>query len=163
LAHYPLRDLAASIILILTDKFGKSSHALKSRLARTFLKHFLDPYKPLGVHYGAVCGLQAIGGPEVVRVLVVPNLKTWEAVVKDEGAIGEEGQRRGEKEMVIKAVLRAVGTLEGNGRGMVNWFSEAKGEEIRERLVDFVGEIIGGRIWELERMGLVMAVLDCVE
>ncbi|KAI9777250.1 MAG: hypothetical protein M1839_008980 [Geoglossum umbratile] len=163
LAHFSLRDLAASLILAITKKYATSSHTLKPRLARTLLKNFLDPYKPLGVHYGAICGLQAIGGPEVVKVLIVPNLKTYEEVVRDElvGGDDEGGVRRAEAEMVVRAVVKAVGSLEGarkDGVRLTNGW--VPGEETRERLVEIVGEVVGGRIWELERWGLVRAIVE---
>ena len=77
LEHYPLRSTAASLLGTIAKKYAKSSHTLKPRLARTCLKHFLDPIKPFAVHYGALLGLQAVGGPEAVRVLIVPNLKEY--------------------------------------------------------------------------------------
>lgn len=53
-------------------------------MARTCLKHFLDPSKPLATTYGATVGLAAVGGAEVVRGVVVPNLKAVdEFVLKD--------------------------------------------------------------------------------
>ncbi|KAI9807184.1 MAG: hypothetical protein M1825_005902 [Sarcosagium campestre] len=80
-AHYALRALAASLITTISQKYATTSQTLRPRLARTCLKHFLDPTKPLGVHYGAIAGLAAVSGPEGVRVLIIPNLKAYDAVL----------------------------------------------------------------------------------
>ncbi|KAL8958881.1 MAG: hypothetical protein Q9183_005752, partial [Haloplaca sp. 2 TL-2023] len=47
LAHFELRNISAALLGSICKKYAKSSHTLKPRLARTCLKHFLDPTKPL--------------------------------------------------------------------------------------------------------------------
>ncbi len=158
LAHFALRDLAASLVGQITKKYAKTSHTLKPRLARTSLKHFLDPNKPLGAHYGAIIGLQAIGGPDVVRALILPNLKTYEAVVRDE--IVADGPKRAEAEMVLGAILASLRTLEDERAEMANGWMGAGGEEVRERLVEKVGELVGTKVFEMDRPQLARAVLE---
>ncbi|KAA6413190.1 MAG: transcription initiation factor TFIID complex subunit [Lasallia pustulata] len=158
LAHYPLRALSASLLALICKKYAKTSHTLKPRLARTCLKHFLDPTKPFGTHYGAITGLQAIGGPEVVRALILPNLKDYEGVVREE--VGGEGPKRAEAEVVVGAVVLALESLEGDAARLSNGHSGGAGEEMRARLVGKVGEVFASRVADLGRLGLVRAILE---
>lgn len=161
--HFALRNLSALLIGHLTRKYTKTAHTLKPRLARTCLKHFLDPTKPLGTHYGAIIGLQAIGGPEVVRSLILPNVKVYESVIRDE--IEGNGPRKADAERVVEAILVALRTLEEEDGGLfhgmlTNGQGGRGGEESRGKLVETLGEIIGRRVLELGRPGLVRAVLE---
>ncbi|PGH07358.1 transcription initiation factor TFIID subunit 6 [Blastomyces parvus] len=189
LEHFALRDLAASLISMIARKYSHSSHTLRPRLARTFLKNFLDPGKPLGTHYGAIIGLQSIGGVDVVRELIVPNLKTYEVVLKDAiastptttttttttagagaGSGADDGVRKLEAEKVIGVILAVLGTLadDEKQRGMAGMLTngvsgkeeeEGKGEEVRGRLAEKVGEVIAGRILEGGQVGLANAIV----
>ncbi|KAL2386640.1 hypothetical protein RJZ90_000499 [Blastomyces dermatitidis] len=195
LEHFVLRDLAASLISMIARKYSHSSHTLRPRLARTFLKNFLDPGKPLGTHYGAIIGLQSIGGVDVVRELIVPNLRTYEVVLKDAisstmattattatttgtgagagagaGSGGlEEGVRKLEAEKVIGVILAVLGTLADDEKprgmaamltnGVLEEVREGKGEEVRGRLAEKVGEIIAGRILDGGQVGLANAIV----
>jgi transcription initiation factor TFIID subunit 6 len=74
--HYALRDFAASILSLVLERFGNSYSTLKPRLCRSLLRAFLDNHKPITTHYGAITGLR-IMGREVVRTIVLPNLKIY--------------------------------------------------------------------------------------
>ena len=143
---------------MITKKYAKTSHTLKPRLARTCLKHFLDPNKPLGAHYGAIIGLQAIGGPDVVRALILPNLKIYESVIKDE--IAEDGAKKAEAEMVLGAILTTLSSLEDDRVEMMNGQTGDGGEELKAKLVEKVGELVGMKVFELARPQLARAVLE---
>ncbi|PGG95471.1 hypothetical protein AJ79_10039 [Helicocarpus griseus UAMH5409] len=173
LDHFALRDLSASLISMIARKYSHSSHTLRPRLARTFLKNFLDPGKPLGTHYGAIIGLQSIGGADVVRELVVPNLSTYEVVLKD--AMADEaggGIRKAEAERVLRVILAVVGTLvdegergvngvgSGEGGAMKNGvlMEEGKKGELAGRLVGRVGEVVAQRLLEGGEEGVRVAM-----
>ncbi|CAA20756.1 SAGA complex/transcription factor TFIID complex histone H4-like subunit Taf6 [Schizosaccharomyces pombe] len=79
--HYALRDLAAFLLGIVCDRFGNVYYTLKPRVTRTALKAFLDNTKPYSTHYGAIKGLKTMG-KEAIRVLVVPNIKVYEVLVR---------------------------------------------------------------------------------
>ncbi|MCJ1475808.1 hypothetical protein MMC13_004472 [Lambiella insularis] len=156
LEPYPLRALAASLLGFITQKYAKSSHTLKPRLARTCLKHFLDPNKPFAVHYGAILGLQAVGGREAVRVLVLPNLKDYGKLLQE--AIEGNGPAKADAEMAVGAVLGVLERLEeAKGAKMTNGY--AVDEQENSRLVEKVGELLAARILGLGRPHLVQAVL----
>ncbi|KAN0079177.1 Protein of unknown function (DUF1546) domain containing protein [Elaphomyces granulatus] len=107
--QFVLRDLAASLLGQIAKKYSHGSHTLKPRLARSCLKNFLDPAKPFGTHYGAIIGLHAIGGPDVVRELIVPNYNTYKSLLLE--AINEDGPRRPEAEKVLSALEVLLATL----------------------------------------------------
>ncbi|KAJ1731671.1 histone H4-like TAF Taf6, SAGA complex subunit [Coemansia biformis] len=74
--HWSLRNGAAEQIAEICQQFGQSYHTLKTRIARTLLRAFLDPTKPLTTHYGAIVGLTKLG-VGMVKVLVLPNVKAY--------------------------------------------------------------------------------------
>lgn len=167
-AHYPLRDHAASILGSIARKYAKASHTLRPRLTRTCLKHFLDPAKPLGTTYGGIKGLVAVGGPEVVRVLVVPNLKDFEMVLVSAGAGAERGvdddpARKLENEKVISALVQGIETLEANSIAAVNGFANGDNglEFLAQKLREKIGSLLAERVLALGRRTLIKAVLEC--
>lgn len=133
---------------------------LKPRLARTCLKHFLDPTKPLGANYGGIIGLQAIGGPEILRALVVPNLKEYEELVKDAIDAMDEGKRN-EGEMVISAILEALMLLEEESVGAANGFANGHAAEKKRELSEKIGDLFAERVLELGKPRLVKAIMEC--
>ncbi|RMZ83984.1 hypothetical protein DV737_g1279, partial [Chaetothyriales sp. CBS 132003] len=167
LDHFDLRGLAASLLKHLCDKYAKFSHGLKPRLARSCLKTFLDPTKPFGAHYGALLGLKAVGGAEVVRKLVVPNLKDFgDDLLKE--ALKPGSPNTAEAERVLSAIANALqslveedGTLingiNGHGQNGVSGDGQA---EMRAKLVDKVGDAIGNRIADSGRTDLMKALLE---
>ncbi|KAL8829426.1 MAG: hypothetical protein Q9191_002017 [Dirinaria sp. TL-2023a] len=156
-SSYPLRSLAASILRSICKKYSKTSHTLKPRLARTCLKHFLDPTKPLGSNYGGIVGLAAIGGPEVVRALIVPNLSDYDRLILREAM--EDESRRKEAEVITEALVEALGSLEADGVGMAN--GHANGDaELNQKLKEKVGDLVGTRLLDLDRPRLVKAILE---
>lgn len=158
LDHYALRDLSASLLRHLCRKYSRFSHNLKPRLARSCLKNFLDPKKPFGTHYGAILGLQAVGGPEVVRALVVPNLRDFEELLKEE--LDGNGAKKEEAEKVIAAILNVLGSLVDQDQPTMNGHSDEAATAVRAKLIDTIGEVIGGRIADAGHMPLARAILD---
>lgn len=163
IAHYPLRDHAASLLGAIAEKYAKSSHTLRPRLARTCLKHFLDPAKPLGTTYGGIKGLVAVGGSEVVRVLVVPNLKDFEMVLGNERGADDDPARKLEKEKVISALVQGIEMLEVNSIAAVNGLTNGENDDgfIAQRLREKIGPLLGDRVLALGKRNLVKAVLEC--
>lgn len=158
LDHYDLRDLAASLLGHLCNKYAKYSHNLKPRLARSCLKTFLDPKRPFGSHYGAILGLKAIGGAEVVRRLIVPNLKAYSELLEDD--LQDPGAKKAEAEKVISAILNSLESLIDDEIPWMNGHSGDSTRELRAKLVDKLGETIGGRIAASGHAQLAQAVLD---
>lgn len=160
LASYSLRRLSASVITSVSIKYSKSSQSLKPRLARTCLKAFLDPTKPLGSNYGGVIGLRAIGGPNVVRALIVPNLREYEALVKDALDAPEE-IKRVEGALIMEALMQALVSLEDDTVGMVNGLVNGHAAELRKELSDKVGDLLAEKVMDMGSPRLVKAIMDC--
>ncbi|CAK7212367.1 histone H4-like TAF Taf6, SAGA complex subunit [Sporothrix curviconia] len=163
---YLLRELAASLLGLLARKFAKNSALLRPKLTRTCLKTLLEPDRPVGVLFGAVAGLSAAGGPEAVRVLLLPNLKTFDTYVL------QPLQERGpaltvEFEMLVAGgILKAIRTLvppnavtaaaAAAGNGVNGSTSDVETAE----LVDFLGPIVGQRVAQLGDARLNAVVLE---
>jgi transcription initiation factor TFIID subunit 6 len=156
--HFELREFSASLLSRIAKDFGASSSTLKPRIARSCLKDFLDRHKPFGTHFGAILGLTMIAGPPGVRTLILPNLKVYDLHLA-EGL--KDDAKKEQAEYVVMAILRALETLEqdaANGAAMRNGHPE--GEALNERLVEVLGEVVGTRVFENRRQGLIRAVLE---
>lgn len=159
LSHHPLRNIAAALLGSMCKKYAKSSHTLKPRLARTCLKHFLDPTKPLGSNYGGIIGLQAIGGTEVVRALILPNVKEYEGLLRE--PLEDEGSpKHAEAEAVLTALIGALQTLEDDALPRMNGVANGNGEGQRQRLEEKVGPLVAGRVLQMGRPQFVKALLN---
>ncbi|KAF2403071.1 DUF1546-domain-containing protein [Trichodelitschia bisporula] len=153
-AVYSLRELAASLIVSISQRHGKSSHTLKPRLARTLLKTFLDPTKPLPSHYGALFALQRMVGPAGVRTLIIPNLRLYDAILREGMA---DDVKRADAEQVISVLMAAL--MVGASDVVEGANGVASEPELRTRLVDKVGEVMGTKVVDSGNMKLVKVVL----
>ena len=102
-------------------------------------------------------GLHAVGGAEVVRALIVPNLKEYEGLIKDE--IQGEGSRKAEAEKVLSSILRVLASLVDENVPMMNGHTDEAADEMRERLIERIGELAGNRIMESSHIHLAKAIL----
>ncbi len=158
LDHFDLRDLAASLLKHLCDKYSAMAHGLRPRLARSCLKTFLDPKKSFGSHYGAILGIRAVGGAEVVRKLVLPNIRSYEAVLKED--LLEGSVKKAEVEKVIAALVGSLGLLVDDTMPTMNGHSEQAAEQLKIQLIEKIGEVVGERIANAGHLPLVKAILD---
>jgi transcription initiation factor TFIID subunit 6 len=154
---FALRDLAASLLSLIAKKYSQSSHMLKPRLVRSCLKSFLDPSKPFGAHYGAVIGLQAVGGAEVVRILMIPNLREYSKLLND-GL--NDSARRPAAERVLNALLGVLASLRDGQVTLANGHPATVSDDMRTRLAEKVGDLIASRIAEVNEVQLAQMVLE---
>jgi transcription initiation factor TFIID subunit 6 len=152
--QFALRDMAASLLSLIAQKYSHSSHMLKPRLVRSCLKTFLDPSKPFGAHYGAVIGLQSVGGSDVVRVLVIPNLNEYSKLLSD-GL--DDAARRPAAERVLSALLSVLASLRGK-QPLTNGHTVT--DDVRSRLADKIGDLFATRIVEAGEVQLAHVLLD---
>ena len=131
---------------------------LKPRLARTCLKHFLDPTKSLGSNFGGIIGLQAIGGAEIVRALIVPNLKEYEAMMRE---VLDDDSRKAEGDMVIEALLEALFSLEADIVGAVNGMANGHAVEMKNVVAEKIGTLFADKVMETGNPRLAKAILEC--
>lgn len=156
LSHYPLREHAASILTKIAQTYSHTSQILKPRIARTCLKHFLDPNKPLGTHYGALCGLRGVAGSDGVRLLILPNLKIYDSLLKE--AAGEES-KKADVDMVVGIILKCIEDV-GQSSNPLMANGVTLNDALKDRLTDRVGEIIAERIVQTGRSDLAKVVLE---
>ncbi|KAK3109934.1 histone H4-like TAF Taf6, SAGA complex subunit, partial [Teratosphaeriaceae sp. CCFEE 6253] len=154
--HLALRDYSASLLSKIARQYGPSSSTLKPRIARSCLKHFLDSHKPFGTHYGAILGLTMIAGAQGVRALILPNLKAYDLHLQE---AMKDDTRAEQAEYVVQAIMRGLEVLQEDAvAAMSNGHPE--GDALKERLVEAVGEVVGGKVYESGRQGLINAVLE---
>lgn len=155
MAHFDLRDFSASLLAAIAKQYGSASASLKPRIARSCLKDFLDSHKPFGTHYGAILGLKGIAGAAGIRTLVIPNLRDYDPVLKQ--GLADE-QKRNQAERVVSVLLGSLQFLEQESANLTNGHPE--GAQLKERLSEAVGEVLGERIYESGRSETVSVVLD---
>ncbi|KAF2859757.1 DUF1546-domain-containing protein [Piedraia hortae CBS 480.64] len=150
-----LRKYAADLLGCIAQKYGTGSSTLKPRIARSCMKNLLDRTKPLGTHYGAILGLQAMAGATGVRMIILPSLPTYDLHL---GEALQDEARSEQAGYVVDALLEALQKLEKEAMGLgVNGYTE---EQVAERLNARVGRVLASRIQALERPRLVEAVLE---
>ncbi|KAL2926264.1 Transcription initiation factor TFIID subunit 6 [Bienertia sinuspersici] len=90
--------------------FGHAYGNLQPRLTRTLVNAFLDPKRAITQHYGAIQGLAALG-PNVVRHLILPNLKPYLQLLESEMLLESQKNemKRHEAWRVYGALLHAAG------------------------------------------------------
>ncbi|KXX75732.1 Transcription initiation factor TFIID subunit 6 [Madurella mycetomatis] len=157
--QYRLRELAASLLEMIARKYGATSALLRPKLTRTCLKHFLDPTRTPAVLFGAISGVAASGGPEAVRVLVLPNLKSFDAAVLQ--PLHEKGEAHmPEFEMLVGGIMKAVESLVGGAMVVSNGVNGVDLSREAEQVIEFLGPIIGQRVGRLGNHTLNRAILE---
>jgi transcription initiation factor TFIID subunit 6 len=156
LAHFELRDLAASILSHMCTRYSQSNQGLKARVARICLKQFMDPNKPLGTHYGALKALLSITGSEGMKMLVLPNLAIYDAVLKE--AVADDS-KKAEADRVIAIILQGLDALEKTkGATSVNGVGNLPG--LKDRLAEKVGEVIADKLVASGRSAVAQIIME---
>lgn len=164
-AHYPLRDLAASILVSLTrPTFSNSTPTLKPRVARSLLKHLLSgTTQTLGTYYGAIRGLSTIAKAEGTRQLLLPNLAALDPILRESAGLedgslsqDERTKRRAELAVVVDATVQALADIEGDS---VRQAAGPLEDRERNELTQTVGGLISERILQINRPSLARAVI----
>lgn len=160
--QYDLRQLAASLVGRIARKYAGSNTLLRPKLTRTCLKYLLDPTKPAAVLYGASQGLREAGGPEAVRVLLLRNLKAFDAgILQPLRERAEAGGGGGaDYEMLVHGLLAAVASLDAGPEGGAAGGGGSVSEAEAAALCDFLGPVVGGRVAASGNGRLARTVLD---
>ncbi|KAF3771078.1 DUF1546-domain-containing protein [Cryphonectria parasitica EP155] len=156
--QYELREFSAGVLGRIAKNYSKSNTRLRPKLTRTCLKYFLDPSKPCPVLFGAVCGLSAAGGPMSVRVLLMPNLKSFDTMILS--SLRERGVPNTEYDLLLGAIVKAVQTIDKTEFDMMNGVSGGADGDVAAQLEDFLGPTIGRAVFSLQKDRLNRLVLD---
>ncbi|GMY09761.1 transcription initiation factor TFIID subunit 6 isoform X1 [Fagus crenata] len=108
--HWELRDFTANLVASICKRFGHVYNNLQTRLTKTLLNAFLDPKRAMTQQYGAIQGLAALG-PNVVRILILPNLEPYMRLLEPEMLLEKQKNemKRSEAWRVYGALLHAAG------------------------------------------------------
>ncbi|KAF1969759.1 TAF-domain-containing protein [Bimuria novae-zelandiae CBS 107.79] len=154
--HFEVRKVSASLLQLICRKYSSSNQGLKTRIARSCLKAFLDPNKPLGTHYGALQALRRVLGADGIRIGILPNLKIYDEVLKEAFA---DDSKKGEAQHVLAIILSCLDDMErSKGAMRANGVANLEGQ--RERLTDKVGEVVADQIIKSGRTAVAQAVLE---
>jgi transcription initiation factor TFIID subunit 6 len=102
--------------------------------------------------------LLAISGPDGMKILVLPNLRIYDDVLKE--ALGDES-KRAEAERVLAVILLSLDGLErsrGASATRVNGVGNLEG--LRERLVEKVGEVVAEKLIASGRSHVAQILLE---
>lgn len=156
--QYRLREFAASLLGVVSKKYAKSNHLLRSKLTRTCLKQFLDPLKPPAVHYGAILGIASAGGPEAVRIVVLGTLKSVDTQILQ--PLHDKGEaHRFEHDMLVGAIMRAIQSI-ATTQPMANGVNGVDLSREGKEVVEYLGPTIGRQVAQLGNHALNKAILD---
>jgi transcription initiation factor TFIID subunit 6 len=157
--QFLLREMSASLLGTVARRYARSNNLLRPKLTRTCLKAFLDPTKPAPVLFGAICGLSSAGGAEAVRILVLPNLRHFDAGVLQ--PLQERGAGSVEFETLVEGgIMKAIKTLVAHEPSVTNGFNGVVSDTETAELIEFLGPTIGSRIARLNDRRLNRAVLE---
>ncbi|KAI1360877.1 TAF6-like protein [Xylaria arbuscula] len=158
--QYQLREVAASLIGQIAQKYAGSNKVLRPKLTRSCLKAFLNPGMPPQVWYGAILGILAAGGPEAIKVLVLPNVKEFDSMLLQ--PLKEKGDAsRLDFEMVVGAILKATQSF-ADGNTIMDGANGNASDRETSQIKEFLGDIIGDRVVRLANHQINKSVLDAM-
>jgi transcription initiation factor TFIID subunit 6 len=172
--HFQVRKLAASLLQKIIENYGSSYNTLKPRITRTLLRAFLSntTRASIGTQFGAILGMKSLGA-EVIRIILVGNLRTWSTVVLENFEKDSEN-----KEILLSQVLDCLSILSQDGELLVGKNSrkhklhdnspkdeDAKIDvhnienevtsEMKEKLTERVGELVANKIIEQQNAAVI--------
>ena len=139
-----VREFAAILLEHIIKVYGSSYSTLKPRVTRTLLRALLDSSKPIGTHYGALLGLKNMGN-EVVKLVLIGNLKMWCKLVIDEGNKNET-----EREILLNTTLDILRNLriDLDKADDMEVDDTDLSDEIKDKLKDRLGDTLGNLVLE---------------
>ncbi|OAA53070.1 transcription initiation factor [Cordyceps fumosorosea ARSEF 2679] len=156
--QYELRQLAASLLGRMAHKYSASNALLRPKLTRTCLRYFLDATRPPAVLYGAINGILEAGGPEAIRLLVLRNLKSFDAGILQ--PLKERSEGSIEYEMLVQGLAQAVASLVTHADAAAVDVAGAVTPAQLSELNEFIGSIVGKRIASSNNARLIKTVLE---
>ncbi|KAI5867335.1 DUF1546-domain-containing protein [Durotheca rogersii] len=162
--QYLLREFSATLVGQIARKYSPHNKILRPKLVRTCLKNLLNPTFPPAVWFGAVQGLVAAGGADVVKMLLLQHLKDFEAAMLAPLRERGDATSRTEYEALVGAILKAIRLLADDDGGaaapVVNGMNGYTNESEAAQVKAFLGDVIGERVVQLGDHKLNQVVLD---
>lgn len=142
-----VREFAAILLEHIITFYGSSYSTLRPRVTRTLLRALLDSSRPVGTHYGALLGLKNMGN-EVIKLVVIGNLKMWYHLVV------QEMNTEIEKDLLLKAAVESLIKLKVSipkpEDAMDGDNDDEISDEIKQKLTERIGEPLANKVLELE-------------
>ncbi|KAJ5735765.1 Transcription initiation factor TFIID complex 60 kDa subunit [Penicillium malachiteum] len=154
---FALRDMAASLIGFIAKKYESASHLLKPRIVRSCYKNFMDLTKSFNAHYGAILGLQAIAGTDLISEMILPVLKMYGGIIAE--GLNDSG-RRPAAERVANVIFSVLIWLRQNEVRLFHDTPSSVSDEIRSRLVEAVGPLFATKVVEANDVRLALMLVD---
>ena len=102
--------------------------------------------------------MQAIGGADIIRASVVPNLKEYTGMMKD---VLDDETRTVEGDMVIEALMEALLSLAADTVRVVNGMANGHAMEMKQAVVEKIGNLMAEKVMETGNFKLVKAIVEC--
>lgn len=114
--HLQVRKLAASLLLKIIENYSSSYNTLKPRITRTLLRAFLSntTRNSIGTQFGAILGMKSLGS-EVIRIILIGNLRTWTTVVLENFEPESENRK-----ILLDQILECLSVLVKDGELVSN-------------------------------------------
>ncbi|KAI1773018.1 DUF1546-domain-containing protein [Hypoxylon cercidicola] len=157
---YQLREFAASLVGQIARKYSDSNKILRPKLVRTCLKSFLNPSVPPSVWFGAINGLVSAGGVDVVKIILLRNLKEFETSMLAPLQQKNDQLSAHEFRAILGAIVKAIQLLITEDLVMMDGMNGYSSENEASQIKAFVGDIVGDRIVQLGNHTLNQAILD---
>ncbi|KAG9299549.1 hypothetical protein G9A89_020720 [Geosiphon pyriformis] len=161
--HWVVRDLSAKIIASIVKRYRAGYSTLQPRITKTLLLAFLDPSKEFSTHYGGIVGLVAMGS-ETIKMLLLPNLKTYGELIKTERERGTP-LKKNEAERCFQAIVDALQKL---GEDLLlsprvpQQHLNSNQPSLEEKLKEKIGDLFAdGLIQAGGNQYLMQEILDC--
>ncbi|RIB06222.1 hypothetical protein C2G38_2278195 [Gigaspora rosea] len=155
--HWKIRDSAALVLAKICDRFGMEYNTLQPRVIKTLLSALTDPTKSLSTHYGCIVALGALGR-EVVKTILVPNLKTYSEILEQRKKVDKNKAERCEN-----AILEILPKLKGSSVPTDSiQKSQISDEDLQQKLADKIGVHLAKQV--MDKIGdneVIMATLNC--
>lgn len=130
-----VREFAAVLLQHIITVYGSSYSTLRPRVTRTLLRALLDSSKPTGTQFGALLGLKNMGS-EVIKLVLVGNLKVWFKLVIEEGDKHEY-----EKEFLINTTIDTLRVLKiDESEDDMEVEDQDISDEVKDKLIERIGE-----------------------
>lgn len=158
--QYQLRELAASLVGQIARKYSDSNKILRPKLVRTCLKSFLNPSVPPAVWFGAIHGLISAGGVDVVKILLLKNLKEFDASMLTPLQQKNDPLSSHETRAIVGAIMKAIQLVVDDDTAMTDGMNGYSSENEASQIKAYLGDIVGDKVVQLGDHKVFRAILD---
>lgn len=145
--HFKVRQLSASLLEKVISEYASSYNTLKRRVTETLLRAFLSSTTKncVGTQFGAIRGTSSLG-PEVIRIVLVGNLRNWSIAVLDHFEPDDPNRK-----LLLDKIIQCLQVLAPDGKLALQGKSEKKlTDDQKGKLAGRVGATVAESIEKLD-------------